>query len=73
MPEKEATFQSMYMRGERPIKWIDDRKSPKVIGLNLLLSTIQFYNLFPRAYHKIKKIIAAKFSKPQVKDLKASV
>ena len=73
IPEKESTFQSMYMKGERPIKWIDERSSPKVIGLNLLLSAIQFYNLFPRAYHKIKKIIAGKLNKQKASNLKASV
>ena len=72
IPEKEDTFQKMYMQGEKPIKWIDKRNSPKVIGLNMLLSVIQFYNLFPRAYHKIKKIISSKLNKPQIKDLKAS-
>jgi glycosyltransferase involved in cell wall biosynthesis len=73
VPEKEATFQKMYMQNERPIKWIDNRKHPKVIALNLLLSAIQFYNLFPKAWHKIKKVIISKLNKPRVNDLTASV
>ncbi len=73
VPEKEATFQKMYMQGERPIKWIDNRKHPKVIALNALLSAIQFYNLFPRAYNKAKSIISSKLNKPSANNLKASV
>lgn len=73
VPEKEATFQKMYMQGERPIKWIDNRRHPKVIALNALLSAIQFYNLFPRAYNKAKCIISNKLNKPNAGNLKASV
>ena len=73
IPEKESTFQKMYMQNEKPIKWIDNRKHPKVILLNALLSAIQFYNLFPRAYHKAKKMISSRLNKAEVKNLKASV
>ena len=73
VPEKESTFQKMYMQNEKPIRWIDNRRHPKVIALNALLSTIQFYNLFPRAYHKAVKMISTKLNKPDVNKLKASV
>ncbi|UKT62399.1 glycosyltransferase family 2 protein [Pedobacter mucosus] len=58
IPEKEEIFQSMYLTGERPIKWIDDRKNYKVILLNNLLSTIQIFHLFPKVARRVKKIFA---------------
>lgn len=74
VPEKESTFQKMYMRNERPIKWIDNRNSLKVKMLNGLLSSIQFINLFQRAYRKGTKILTSLFSgnKQPAKDLKAT-
>ena len=56
VPQKETTFQKMYMRDEKLIKWIDNRRHIKVIMLNALLSAIQLKNLFPRAYRKAIKI-----------------
>ena len=74
IPEKESTFQSMYMKNERPIKWIDDRNNIKVIGLNALLSLLQFKNLCKKAFNKGWKIIGSLFSSnTQSKDLKTTV
>jgi glycosyltransferase involved in cell wall biosynthesis len=54
--DKESTLQEMYMRNERKIKWIDDRKSFKVIFLNNLLTILRFASIPKRALKKIKKI-----------------
>lgn len=58
IPEKEEIFQSMYLTGERPIKWIDDRSNYKVILMNNLLSTIQMFHVFPKVARRVKKIFA---------------
>lgn len=50
IPEKEDIFQSMYLRGEKKIKWIDNRNHFKVISLNLLLDLIRYTHI----YHKLK-------------------
>lgn len=57
VPEKEETFQSMYLRGERPIKWIDNRNSLKVTLLNHLLDIIQLTHLVPKVIRRVKKLI----------------
>jgi glycosyltransferase involved in cell wall biosynthesis len=57
IPEKEEIFQSMYLQGEKPIKWIDDRNNLKVIMLNNLLSTLQLTHIVPKVYRRIKKMI----------------
>jgi hypothetical protein len=57
IPEKEDTLQSMYLRGEKKVKWIDDRKSAKVRSLNLLLDAIQLTHVFPKIKNKLKKYI----------------
>ncbi len=56
----EPTLQQMYLKNERPIKWIDDRNSLKVIWLNQLLTCIQTSHVFPKVAHRISKIIAKK-------------
>lgn len=58
--EIEPTLQEMYMRNERKIKWIDDRKNLKVILLNNLLSCIRAASIPTRALKKIKKLMANK-------------
>ncbi len=50
IPEKEDIFQTMYLNGEKAIKWVDARNSYKVIMLNGLLNMIQFTHL----YYKVK-------------------
>lgn len=57
IPENEEIFQSMYLRGEREIKWVDDRRSLKVILLNNLLNAIQLTHIVPKVIRRIKKII----------------
>jgi len=53
IPDKEDIFQSMYLNGEKKIKWVDDRNSFKVVGLNVLLSFIQLSHLFPKVKNKL--------------------
>jgi len=57
IPENEEIFQSMYLKGERKIKWIDDRSSFKVVLLNNLLNAIQLTHLAPKVIRRIKKLI----------------
>lgn len=57
IPDKEEIFQSMYLRGERPIRWEDDRSSMKVIMLNNLLTAIQLTHVFPKVIRRVKKLI----------------
>lgn len=57
IPEKEEIFQSMYLHGEKAIRWIDDRNNLKVIMLNNLLTTIQLTHIVPKVFRRIKKLI----------------
>lgn len=57
IPEKEEIFQSMYLRGEREIKWIDNRKHIKVVLLNNLLTAIQMTHIVPKVIRRVKKLI----------------
>lgn len=59
VPEKESTFQKMYLQKERKIKWNNNRNSLQVMLLNGLLSMIQFANLFPRAFRKASRVLNA--------------
>jgi glycosyltransferase involved in cell wall biosynthesis len=52
IPEKEATFQEMYMQGERRIRWTDSRRSLRVMLLNQLLNCLLARQLFHKALHK---------------------
>ncbi|MEP7142921.1 MAG: glycosyltransferase family 2 protein [Ferruginibacter sp.] len=71
VPEKEKTFQSMYMTNERKIKWSDKRNSLGVRKLNLLLSYIRFISLFPRAFNKIMGLMKIRHLKTGLQKLKA--
>ncbi|MDB5110285.1 MAG: hypothetical protein JWR67_1399 [Mucilaginibacter sp.] len=53
VPEKEETLQTMYLRGERKIEWIDDRNNIKVVMLNTFLSLLQLTHLFPKVKNKV--------------------
>jgi len=57
IPENEAIFQSMYLKDEREIKWVDDRSSMKVILLNNLLNAIQLTHIVPKVIRRVKKMI----------------
>jgi glycosyltransferase involved in cell wall biosynthesis len=57
IPDKEDIFQSMYLRGERPIRWVDNRNDIKVIMLNNLLTAIQLTHIFPKVIRRVKKLI----------------
>ncbi|SER84447.1 glycosyltransferase family 2 protein [Pedobacter rhizosphaerae] len=56
VPEKEDILQSMYLRGERPIKWDDNRKSMKTIFLNQLLNVLQITHIVPKVIRRVKMI-----------------
>ncbi|MGI4729823.1 MAG: glycosyltransferase family 2 protein [Janthinobacterium lividum] len=53
IPEKEETFQEMYLQDEKKIKWVDKRSSLEVRKLNWHLSYLRFKTLFPRIYNKV--------------------
>lgn len=52
----ESTLQEMYLKNERPIKWIDDRNNVKVIMLNHFLTCIQLSHVFPKVIRKVSKL-----------------
>jgi len=56
IPEKEHVFQSMYLKGERPIKWDDDRRSARTIMVNQLLNTLQLAQIIPKVINRVKRI-----------------
>ncbi len=57
IPEKEATFQEMYLCNERKMKWIDNRNSVQVILLNALLTCIRASTIPGRAFRKLSSVI----------------
>ena len=73
IPEKESTFQEMYMHGEKKIKWIDNRASIKVIALNFLLDVLLFKNLCFKAFYKITNRFKKKTIVAEQAEIKAPV
>ena len=63
IPEKEETFQEMYLRDEKKIKWVDKRSSLKVRKLNWYLSCVRLTTLLPRAFNKVFRLIKTAFEK----------
>lgn len=59
--EKKASLNEMYLNGERPIRWRDNRSHPKVILLNGLLNIIQLKHLAEKVWHRVKKAITNRF------------
>jgi hypothetical protein len=57
VPEKEEIFQTMYLKGERKIGWVDNRNSFRVISLNLLLNAIQLTHLLPKVKNRFFKYL----------------
>ncbi|MEX8548558.1 MAG: glycosyltransferase family 2 protein [Mucilaginibacter sp.] len=60
IPEKEETFQEMYLHNERKIKWEDKRSSLKVRKMNWLLTYLRLTTIFPRIINKIKGFIKSR-------------
>ncbi len=60
IPEKESTFQEMYLTNEKKIKWYDERNNVHVILLNSLLNCLQAYHLFHKAYWRIIGLLSYK-------------
>lgn len=56
IPEKEQIFQSMYLLGERPIKFDDNRKSLNTIILNQFLNFLQLTHIIPKVIRRVKKV-----------------
>ncbi|MCX2473260.1 glycosyltransferase family 2 protein [Pedobacter sp. MC2016-05] len=56
IPEKEDIFQSMYLKGERPIRWDDERGSVRTVMLNQLLNALQVTHIFPKVIRRVKRI-----------------
>lgn len=66
-PDKETTLQEMYMRGERAIKWRDERNHPKVLLINTLLNILLLKQWGMKAYNRtIGKLLARKINKPGI-------
>ena len=60
IPEKEATFQSMYLQNEKPIKWIDNPSNIRVVMLNRYLDVLKTWHLIPKIYNKVKSVVSSK-------------
>lgn len=60
IPEKESTFQEMYLNNEKKIKWHDERNNMQVILLNGLLNCLQAYHLCHKAYWRVVKMLHTK-------------
>lgn len=63
IPEKESTFQEMYMRNERKIRWNDNRNSIQVIALNALLDGLRLQYLFHKAFWRVVSMVSPKRDK----------
>jgi len=63
IPEKEETFQEMYLHNERKIKWTDKRSSIKVRKLNWFLTYLRFTTLLPRIFDKFSGIVNKQLKK----------
>jgi glycosyltransferase involved in cell wall biosynthesis len=57
IPEKEKTFQRMYLEGVRSWKWISNRRSLKVRLLNIFLDLNRYILLFLRQIGKVVRLI----------------
>lgn len=62
--EKKAALDEMYLNGERPLRWIDNRNHPQVVLLNGLLNALLLRQWFFKTVHKAKTILAAKGRRP---------
>ncbi len=63
IPEKEETFQEMYLHNEQKIKWTDKRSSIKVRKLNWFLTYLRFTTLLPRIFNKLSGIVNKRLKK----------
>ena len=64
IPEKEDIFQTMYLQGEKKIKWRDERKHIRVIFLNVLLTALQFTHIISKVKNKLMGIFKIKGKLP---------
>ncbi len=62
IPGSESTFQEMYMRNEKKIRWHDGRNNIHVILLNGLLNGMLARQLFIKACNKISQGIRHRYS-----------
>ena len=56
IPDKEDIFQSMYLQGERPIKFQNSRKHIKTIMMHQLLNALQMTHLVPKVIRRVKQL-----------------
>jgi glycosyltransferase involved in cell wall biosynthesis len=56
IPDKEDIFQSMYLQGERPIKFQNDRKHIKTILMHQLLNALQMTHIVPKVIRRVKQL-----------------
>jgi len=54
IPEKESTFQKMYIQNEYKLKWISKRKNVRVVFLNQILNIMYMFKLFVKLLKKIR-------------------
>lgn len=56
IPDKEDIFQSMYLQGERPIKFQNSRTHIKTIMMHQLLNALQMTHLVPKVIRRVKQL-----------------
>ena len=69
--EKKESLNQMYLSNEKPIRWIDNRNSPRVILLNGLLNCIQVKHIAEKVINRSKKIVASRLQKPSAQSATA--
>lgn len=69
-PEKKDSLQEMYLRNEKKIRWIDDRRSRQVMLLNALLNLLLAKQMLRKVYFKgsttLRNIFGKKTAQPPV-------
>lgn len=55
--EKKASLSQMYLANEKPIRWIDNRRHPKVMALNGLLNIIQVKHIAGKIWNRSRKFL----------------
>lgn len=66
--EKKASLNEMYLANEKPIKWIDNRRHPKVILLNAKLDYLLLRQMLHKILDRTKQAIGKRLRKEAVQN-----
>jgi glycosyltransferase involved in cell wall biosynthesis len=62
IPDRESTFQEMYLRNEKKIRWHDNRNSAQVLLLNGLLNCMQARQLGIKAFNRAAQALRSRYA-----------